>query len=141
MQRMCFEKQKHFCKLQVDAIGIRYVCQFPSRIVSKIPTGSYLRSMRRTYRDHPLKYLVREAISQSGLAVKYQNMDVTAAYRAVVGEAIWKRTKSVHLLNGHLVVKIESAPVKQEFMFQRTRVMELLNEKLGSEEVQSIEIR
>jgi hypothetical protein len=97
--------------------------------------------MRRTYREHPLKYLVREAISQSGLAIRYQNMDITAAYREVVGEAIWRRTQSVHLLNGHLVVKIESAPVKQEFMFQRTRIMELLNEKLGSNEVHSIEIR
>jgi len=97
--------------------------------------------MRRTYREHPLKYLVRQAISQSGLAVRYQNMDIAAAYRAVVGEAIWRRTQSVNLRQGHLVVKIDSAPVKQEFMFQRTRVMELLNEKLGSDEVQSIEIR
>lgn len=97
--------------------------------------------MRRTYREHPLKYLVRQAISQSGLAVRYQNMDIASAYRSVVGEAIWRRTQSVNLYQGHLVVKIDSAPVKQEFMFQRTRVMELLNEKLGADEVQSIEIR
>ncbi len=84
---------------------------------------------------------MREAISKSGLAVRYQNMDIAAAYREVVGEAIWRRTTSVNLFQGHLVVKIDSAPVRQEFMFQRTRVMELLNEKLGSAEIQSVEIR
>jgi predicted nucleic acid-binding Zn ribbon protein len=94
----------------------------------------------RTYTDNPLKQLINEMLRRSGMEQRYQEMEVLRCYREVVGEVIWKKTKEGRLHGKTLVLKMDSGPLKQELSFQKTKLMDGINQLLGKECLEKLEV-
>jgi predicted nucleic acid-binding Zn ribbon protein len=94
----------------------------------------------RKYTDNPLKSLIADILRRNGWAHRYQEMEVLRCYRDVVGEVIWKKTRESRLLGKTLVLRIDSGPLKQELSYQKTKLMDAINEMMGGESLEKIEV-
>jgi threonine dehydrogenase-like Zn-dependent dehydrogenase len=58
----------------------------------------------------------------------------------VVGEVIWKRTRDSRLQGKTLVLRMDSGPLKQELSYQKTKLLDAINEMMGGESLEKIEV-
>jgi len=74
------------------------------------------------------------------LRTKLNESRIREGWVEIMGKPIAKYTSSVSLRDGKLYIKIESAPLKQELNYSRTKIMELFNKELGAEVVKDVVI-
>jgi hypothetical protein len=67
-------------------------------------------------------------------------MEVLRCYREVVGEVIWKKTRESRLHGKTLVLKMDSGPLKQELSYQKTKLIDAINQLLGDESIEKVEV-
>jgi predicted nucleic acid-binding Zn ribbon protein len=67
-------------------------------------------------------------------------MEVLRCYREVVGEVIWKRTRDSRLQGKTLVLRMDSGPLKQELSYQKTKLLDAINEMMGAEALEKVEV-
>ncbi len=96
--------------------------------------------MNRKYTDNPLKDIITDILRRNGWEHRYLEMEVLRCYREVVGEVIWKKTRESRLNGKTLILKMDSGPLKQELSYQKTKLMDGINELLGGNEVEKIEV-
>ncbi len=60
------------------------------------------------------------------------------SWQEIMGEPIANRTTNIFIKDGVLVVKLSSAPLKQELNMAKEKVLELFERKLGSQVVQEV---
>jgi predicted nucleic acid-binding Zn ribbon protein len=94
----------------------------------------------RKYTDNPLKDLISDILRRNGWEHRYQEMEVLRCYREVVGEVIWKKTRESRLHGKTLVLKMDSGPLKQELSYQKTKLMDAINELIGSTAIEKLEV-
>jgi predicted nucleic acid-binding Zn ribbon protein len=94
----------------------------------------------RKYTDNPLKSLISDILRRNGWDHRYQEMEVLRCYRDVVGEVIWKKTRESRLQGKTLVLRMDSGPLKQELSYQKTKLMDAINEMMGGESLEKIEV-
>jgi predicted nucleic acid-binding Zn ribbon protein len=94
----------------------------------------------RKYTDNPLKDLISDILRRNGWEHRYQEMEVLRCYREVVGEVIWKKTRESRLHGKTLVLKMDSGPLKQELSYQKTKLIDAINELIGNDAIEKLEV-
>jgi predicted nucleic acid-binding Zn ribbon protein len=94
----------------------------------------------RKYTDNPLKLLIADIMRRNGWEHRYQEMEVLRCYREVVGEVIWKKTRDSRLQGKTLVLRMDSGPLKQELSYQKTKLLDAINELMGEEHLEKVEV-
>jgi predicted nucleic acid-binding Zn ribbon protein len=77
---------------------------------------------------------------RNGWEHRYQEMEVLRCYREVVGEVIWKKTRDSRLQGKTLVLRMDSGPLKQELSYQKTKLLDAINELMGEEHLEKVEV-
>jgi predicted nucleic acid-binding Zn ribbon protein len=77
-------------------------------------------------------------IDAFGMREKMDELDITTAWDHVVGPMVARHTVSVRLRRGRLVVRVDSAPLRQELTYMRDALKEVLNRRAGREVVAEI---
>ena len=85
--------------------------------------------------------LIDKLIRSYGLESKMQELDVMSEWENIVGKMIARHTKDIQIRNKILYITLDSAPLKQELLMNRTRIIELVNEKSGKQLVQDVFIK
>ena len=96
--------------------------------------------MARKNNDQSLGDVIQDLLKVYRLESKMEEYDVRAAWEAVMGKVIAEKTSRIALHKGTLTLSIESGVMKEEFSYNKTRIIELLNEHLGKEVVTKVEI-
>lgn len=60
------------------------------------------------------------------------------SWREIMGEPIANRTTNIFIKDSVLVVKLSSAPLKQELNMAKEKVLELFEKKLGTQVVKEV---
>ncbi len=79
-------------------------------------------------------------IEAYGLREKLDELDIASWWDEVAGGPIARHTVSVTLRRGHLHVRVDNAPLRQELGYMKDRLAELLNERCGRAAVRSVSI-
>ncbi len=79
----------------------------------------------------PLESAFKELLKAYRLEDKYQEKLLISSWGQLVGQTISARTESVFIKDKKLFVKVNSGPIKKELQMNRTRVMSLIEEKIG----------
>lgn len=90
--------------------------------------------------DAILKDVLQEFLESPAIRPRYNQLRVRDAWNEVVGNTAAQYTSSLKLKDGELTIVIASAPLRQEFLFRKTELIRLLNEKLGENLVNSLDI-
>lgn len=86
-----------------------------------------------------------EALSEwlriSGHGARMEDAKAEAAWKEVMGEAVFRKTRFLRVRDGVMVIELDSAPMKEEFLMARSRIQTLINEHLGREAIREVVIR
>lgn len=83
--------------------------------------------------------IIDEAMSRAGLTDTLNEQRASAAWIDVVGPSINRYTSRRYIDRGILHVYITSAPLKNELMFNRSKLIDALNRAVGTDVVKEIQ--
>ena len=90
------------------------------------------------YNEQSLGDAIREMIEAYGLEGKLSEATLVESWEKVVGKMIARHTKDVFIKRKKLFVKIDSPALKNELTYNRTTLMEALNEAAGGKVIEEI---
>lgn len=79
-----------------------------------------------------------ELLKAYRLEGKFREKQVVNSWPEIVGKTIADRTSSVFIKDQKLFVKITSGPIKKELQLNRSKVLSLIDEKIGKGIVQDL---
>lgn len=97
-------------------------------------------SLKRSKNEQTLAQVLDRLIDSYRLGDKMKELDVVNAWEEVMGKVVAKRTTSIHVKDKILFVKVNSAPLKEELLMNKSRLVTLLNEKAGHPVIEDIRI-
>lgn len=103
--------------------------QYSSEIPYLCSTKNKMENFRRR-NQLPLKAAIDLLLSQYGLKTQYKNAQIAAHWERLMGAAIARQTRSVRVLDGVLFLRIESASLRQELVYAKEKIIQLVNEDL-----------
>jgi predicted nucleic acid-binding Zn ribbon protein len=81
---------------------------------------------------------IREMIESYGLKNKLSEANLVHSWEHIVGKMIANHTKDLYIKNGKLFVRIDSPALKNELNYNRSELLDTLNEAAGSKVIQEI---
>ena len=79
----------------------------------------------------PLEAAFNELLKAYRLEDKFKEKLLISSWGEIVGRTISDRTVSVFIKDKKLYVKLSSGPIKKELILNRSKVMVLIEEKVG----------
>jgi len=86
----------------------------------------------------PLKEVLDRYLEVYRLKESFEETYVTAHWEKIMGKPIASRTTSVFVKNKTLYVQMDSAPLREELVRAKSKIIKLVNEELGKELVRDI---
>lgn len=94
--------------------------------------------MKRTY-PKQIGNIIDDAMAKAGLTDTLNEQRASAAWVDVVGPAINRYTSRRYVDHGVLHIYMTSAPLKNELMFNRDKLIQALNHTVGADVVKEIQ--
>lgn len=88
---------------------------------------------RRESNQQTLKQAIDRLMQAYRLSDKMLEMDVIKAWEELMGPAIAKRTEEIFIKDKILYLKLRSAPLREELILSKSKMIKMLNEKAGKE--------
>jgi predicted nucleic acid-binding Zn ribbon protein len=88
--------------------------------------------------EQSLKQAVDRLVDACGMREKMDELDITTQWDKVVGAMVARHTVQVRLRRGKLVVRLDSAPLRQELSYMRESLAEVLNQRAGRPVVKEV---
>lgn len=95
--------------------------------------------MRRS-NEQSLAEVIARLVEGSGMRDKLDQLDVTAAWDEVAGPMVARHTTGIRLRRGRLLLRFDSAPLRQEISYGKEMLVERINAHLGREVVREITV-
>lgn len=90
--------------------------------------------------DAPIKDILKQYVHQQNIDKGYHNAVVNKIWKEKLGPTINKYTRNIKLINKKLIVKIDSAPLRQELDMGKEKIAKLINDEAGELIVEKVEI-
>jgi|SRR5690554_500300 len=97
--------------------------------------------MSRNNNENSLGEAIEMLLKAYGLEEGYYAAAVTTHWENLMGPAVARRTQSIKIEKGVLIVKIESAALRQELSYGKEKIVQQINQKLGVRIIRSVELR
>lgn len=91
--------------------------------------------------DQTLKEALEHMLKAYRLKSKVQETRIISHWEEIVGEGIGRYTDDVYIRNKTLFVHIRNPALRNELLYSRDRIIELVNEHAGENVVSQIVIR
>ncbi|PWJ58296.1 uncharacterized protein DUF721 [Dyadobacter jejuensis] len=86
----------------------------------------------------PLKDAIEQMLDKYQLRNRFEQSYVVAHWDKIMGSTIASRTKKVFIKDRSLYLQIESAPLRNELVRAKSKIIELINREMGSELVEDV---
>jgi hypothetical protein len=94
--------------------------------------------MANNYNTKSIKDLMQKVLKKNKLETGMQQIDVTDAWKQVMGNGVWTYTSSIKLNNGKLIVCLKSSALREELSYGKDKIIAMLNDQLGTVLVKKI---
>ena len=88
-----------------------------------------------------LQDAIQQFLNKSRLKSGIQALRVEDVWEEVMGKTIAKYTEKIQVINHTLYITTHVAPLKNELLFQKDKIMERLNEILGEKLVREVVVK
>ncbi|HNU22605.1 MAG TPA: DUF721 domain-containing protein [Bacteroidales bacterium] len=86
----------------------------------------------------PLKKVIEELLETYNLKSGFTQVRIQRIWSQIVGRHIAKRTSEIRLKNDTLFVRLNSAALRTELSFAKTKIIRNLNRQLGEDIIKEI---
>lgn len=94
----------------------------------------------RNINEQPIGKIINQLIDDYKLRDKLLEVNLPHAWEKLMGAAIARRTLGLTLKNGILTIRISSAPLKNDLIFEKESIKVRMNEELGGEYVKEVRV-
>lgn len=84
---------------------------------------------------------LKEFLKKSKLKSGVQSLQVKEAWEKIMGKTIANYTDKIEIINSTLFISTSVAPLKNELLYQKTKIIERVNEALGEKVVKEVVIK
>lgn len=84
---------------------------------------------------------IAQFLRQSKLKGGIQALQIEDVWEKIMGKTIAKYTDKIQIINKVLFIQSQVAPLKNELMYQKTKIIERVNEELGEAAIIDVVIR
>ena len=103
----------------------------------KIPPSPYLSYMGEYSIGQALKYF----LDKSKLKNNVRAFEITAIWEKIMGKTIAKYTEKIQIINRTLFITTPVAPLKNELLFQKEKIIQRVNEAFGENIISDVVIQ
>jgi len=91
--------------------------------------------------EYSLGDAIQQFLKKSRLKGSVQALQITDVWEQIMGKTVAKYTESIKIYGDKLYVTTSMAPLKQELMFQKEKIIERVNEALGEKVIKEVVIQ
>lgn len=91
--------------------------------------------------EYSLGQALKQYLRQSKLKSNIQSFQILDVWEKIMGKTISKYTNSIQIINQTLFITTTVAPLKNELLFQKEKIIQLINEELGENLIKEVVIR
>lgn len=84
---------------------------------------------------------LKEFLKKSRLRNGVQAMQVKEVWEKIMGKTIANYTDKIEIINTTLFISTNIAPLKNELIYQKTKIIERVNDALGEKVIKDVVIR
>ena len=84
---------------------------------------------------------IQQFLNQSRIKSSIQALQIEDIWEDIMGKTIARYTEEIKIINNTLFITTHVAPLKQELYFQRLKIMQRVNEVLGSQVIKELVIK
>jgi hypothetical protein len=84
---------------------------------------------------------MKEFLNKSRLKNGIQAMQIHDAWEKIMGRTIAKYTEKIEIINSTLFISSNIAPLKNELLYQKEKIIERVNEALGEKVIKDVVIK
>lgn len=94
--------------------------------------------MKRHTNEQPLKEVIDDLLKEFNLEDKLNRTRLIESWEKVMGLSVAHRTQDIYVGKKTLYVKLTSAPLREELLYHKDKIIQSLNEAVGSEVIDDI---
>jgi predicted nucleic acid-binding Zn ribbon protein len=91
--------------------------------------------------EYTLREAIQELLESYQLNTKLDEVKAVDAWERIMGPAIARHTRHVSISNRTLYIEINSAALRQELSYGKSRIRNLLNEAAGADVIDDVILR
>lgn len=84
---------------------------------------------------------IQAFLKQSRLKGDVQALQIEDVWEKIMGKTIAKYTDKIQIINQTLFISSTVAPLKNELMYQKEKIIELVNDALGEKVIKEVVIK
>lgn len=84
---------------------------------------------------------IQAFLKQSRLKGNIQALQIEDVWEKIMGKTIAKYTDKIQIINQTLFIHSSVAPLKNELLYQKEKIIELVNEALGEKVIKEVVIK
>ncbi|CAN5777476.1 hypothetical protein BH10BAC3_BH10BAC3_25310 [soil metagenome] len=84
---------------------------------------------------------IKEFLDRSRLNTGVKALQLTDAWESIMGKTIARYTEKIEIVNKTLFIHTNVAPLRQELVYQRDKIIQRVNEALGTGTISEVVIR
>jgi hypothetical protein len=84
---------------------------------------------------------IQQFLKQSRLKGNIQALQIEDVWEKIMGKTIAKYTDKIQIINQTLFISSTVAPLKNELLYQKEKIIELVNEALGEKVIKEVVIK
>mgnify|MGYP001195783571 CR=1 FL=1 len=94
----------------------------------------------RNIHEQPIGKILNQLIEEYKLRDKLLQVQLPHAWKKIMGTAVANRTLDITFKNGILSIRVSSAPLKNDLIFEKENIKARMNEELGGEFVTEVRV-
>jgi predicted nucleic acid-binding Zn ribbon protein len=95
----------------------------------------------RNKNDYTLKEALQLMLGEYKLKPRVNAARVKMIWESKMGRQIASRTTAIDMRGNTLYLSVDSSPLRNELMFMRDKIKDMINEELGEEYVKEVVLR
>lgn len=95
----------------------------------------------RESNQQPIKEAIENLLEEFHLQEKIREVKLVNSWEKIVGKTIFKYTRHISVKSKKLYLQIDSAPLKNDLLFMKQKLIDRVNEEIGDGYVDDIFIR
>ena len=84
---------------------------------------------------------IRQYLNQSRIKGGIQALQIEEVWEKVMGKTVARYTENIKVINRTLFITTNVAPLKQELLYQREKIIQRINEALGEKAIDEVTIQ
>jgi len=91
--------------------------------------------------EEKLNKTLESFIEQKQIRKGYYETSIKKVWKEMMGEVVASYTSSVRISGDKLILEFTSASLKQEFLYQKDKLIKKVNDRMGREVIKQVIIR